>query len=48
MDVLGQEIYYLQTANNKTEVDISHLPSGIYILQVQSESGVVSKKFVKE
>jgi hypothetical protein len=48
MDVLGQEIYYLQTANNKTEVDISHLPSGIYILQVQSKSGVVSKKFVKE
>jgi uncharacterized delta-60 repeat protein len=48
MDVLGQEIYYLQTVNNKTEIDISHLPSGIYILQVQSESGVVSKKFVKE
>jgi hypothetical protein len=48
MDVLGREIYYLQTTNNKTEIDVSHLPSGMYILQVQSKSGVVSKKFVKE
>jgi hypothetical protein len=48
MDVLGREIYYLQTTNDKTEIDVSELPSGIYILQVQSKSGVVSKKFVKE
>jgi hypothetical protein len=47
-DVLGQEIYYLQPQNNKTEIDISHLPSGIYIIQLQSKNGVVSKKFVKE
>jgi hypothetical protein len=48
MDVLGREIYYLQTANNKTEIDISHLPSGIYILQLQSKNGLVSKKIVKD
>jgi len=48
LDVLGREIYYLQTSNNKTEIDVSQLPSGIYILQVQSKNGVVSKKFVKE
>jgi ligand-binding sensor domain-containing protein len=48
VDVLGREVYYLQTQNNKTEIDISHLPSGIYILQLQSKSGIVSKKFVKE
>ena len=48
MDILGQEIYYLQTTNNKTEIDVSQLTKGIYILQKQSKNGVLSKKFVKE
>jgi len=48
VDVLGREIYYLPIQNNKIEIDVSHLPSGIYILQLQSKNGVVSKKFVKE
>ncbi len=48
VDVLGQEIYYIQTQNNKTEIGVSQLPSGIYIVQLQSKKAVVSKKFVKE
>jgi hypothetical protein len=48
LDVLGREVYYLQTQNNKTEIDVSQLPSGIYIFQVQSKNGVSSKKVIKE
>jgi len=48
IDVLGREIYYLQPFSNKTEIDVSQLPSGIYILQMQSKNGVSSKKFVKK
>jgi len=48
IDVLGREITYLQNPENKTTIDINHLPCGIYILQIQSKAGVLSKKFVKE
>ena len=48
MDVLGREVYYLQTINNKTEIDLSLLPKGLYIIQMQTENGIASKMFVKE
>ncbi len=48
LDILGNEIYFFEKINFITEVDISQLPSGIYILQMQSKNGVQSKKFVKE
>jgi len=48
MDVLGIEQYYSQLLSEKTEIDVSQLPNGAYILQVQSKNGFVSKKFVKQ
>ena len=47
-DILGKEIL-IQNANGKTEIDISHLPNGIYSVQILSEDKVVgNSKVVKE
>jgi len=50
VDVLGREViesikYEVLGIKN---IDVSHLPSGMYIIQLQNKTGVVSKKFAKE
>jgi len=57
-NIQGQLIKTLLTTSNKTNVDhvgyssyvvdISTFPSGVYIVEVKTEKGVVVKKFVKE
>jgi hypothetical protein len=45
--MLGQELL-TQTVNGKTEIDISHLPQGVYRVRVFSEGKVVgNSKIVK-
>jgi hypothetical protein len=39
--------YPLRMENGRSEVDISHLPAGIYFMQITTEKGVVAKKVVK-
>ena len=47
-DINGREML-TQTANGKTEIDISHLPKGVYIVNVFSDDKVVgSSKIVKQ
>ena len=47
-DMLGKEIL-TQSVNGKTEIDISHLPNGIYSVQILSEDRVIgNSKVVKE
>jgi hypothetical protein len=48
-DFYGKNILS-QTINRtpQTTVDISHLPSGIYFLQIHTEKGTVNKKVVKQ
>jgi len=46
--ILGQIILTEQYNTSKTQIDVSQLPSGIYILQLQSKNGLSTKKFVKE
>lgn len=41
---LGQQV--LQTT--KQEIDISHLPVGVYILQIKTDKGATAKKVVKQ
>ncbi|MGD0709589.1 MAG: T9SS type A sorting domain-containing protein [Bacteroidales bacterium] len=36
------------TTSNKTNIDVSALPSGVYIVEVKTEKGVEVKKFIKE
>ncbi len=49
-DVLGREV--IERTKNEVlsikNIDVSQLPSGMYIIQLQSKNGVVNKKFVKE
>jgi len=49
-DTFGRK---LQVSNLKSQIsnhqiDISHLPTGIYFLRIQTENGVVVQKVVKE
>ena len=44
----GQLLIKKITIAEQTEIDMSELPSGIYLLQIESKEGVVVKKVVKE
>jgi len=45
-DVLGKEVLNLETTNN--QVNISNLQCGIYVLKIENENGIVTKKFIKQ
>jgi hypothetical protein len=47
-NLIGELVFSKECTETSTKIDVNHLPSGMYILQVQSKNGVVSKKFVKE
>jgi hypothetical protein len=44
----GQLIKKLEANGNKTIVDVSSFPCGLYIVKVKTEKGVAFKKFVRE
>lgn len=44
----GQLIKSIANTFNKTNVDVSAFPSGVYIVEVKTQNGVGVKKFVKE
>ena len=43
---MGEEIYKSSVRGEKSEVDLSKQPNGIYFLRVQTEQGTVNKKIV--
>ena len=45
-DVLGKEVLNFETTNN--QINISNLQSGIYILKIENENKIVTKKFIKQ
>jgi len=45
-DVLGKKV--LVTKGNTTQIDISNLDSGLYLVNIQTKQGVLVKKIVKE
>jgi hypothetical protein len=45
-DIYGKIVYH--TTNTNTDLDISQLTPGIYVIQVQTESGFGIKRLVKE
>ena len=47
-DVIGNLILGKNINNNKTNIDVSSLPSGLYILKVKTENSELIRKFVKE
>jgi len=48
LNVQGQLIKTVAASNSKTEIDVSALPTGVYIVEVKTEKGVGIGKFVKE
>jgi len=47
-NIQGQLIKTFTAIGNKTNIDVSALPSGVYVVQVKTEKGVAVSKFVKE
>jgi Secretion system C-terminal sorting domain len=47
-DMFGKLIYTSKTNIGESKIDISNYPSGIYLLQVETENGSVTKKIIKE
>lgn len=50
-DVMGRTVnLQSEIANRKSEIviDISHLPSGVYFLNIKTDRGILSRKVVKE
>ena len=48
-DVMGKNVFQLSTLNSQlsTQIDISHLPTGVYFVEIKTETGVVTKKIIK-
>jgi len=46
-DIIGNKVNSLAPYSLSSKVDISHLPAGIYFVQITTEKGVVTKKVVK-
>jgi hypothetical protein len=47
-NIEGQLIKTLITSGNKTDVNVSSFPKGMYFVKVETESGMTVEKFVKE
>ncbi len=48
IEVYSTTNYELLTTNNITDIDVSALPSGVYMVEVRTEKGVEVRKFIKE
>ena len=47
-DVMGKKCHVLRVTRHENEIDITHLSNGIYFLKITTDSGVVTKKVIKQ
>jgi hypothetical protein len=47
-NIQGQLIKTITSTGNKTNIDVSALPSGVYVVEVRTGKGVAVSKFIKE
>jgi hypothetical protein len=47
-DVLGRLCHVETRHATSLQLDISHLPSGIYFVKIKTETGIITKKIVKQ
>jgi hypothetical protein len=47
-NIQGQLIKTFETTGNKTNINVSAFPSGVYIVEVKTGKGISVKKFIKE
>ncbi len=43
----GEQLQLISSINENQKVDVSTLPQGAYILQIQTTLGIIHKRFVK-
>jgi hypothetical protein len=48
LSIEGQLIKSISSSDNKTNIDVSALPKGMYVVEVKTENGIKMKKFIKE
>jgi len=48
LDLIGNEVKRFELLNEKAEIDISELNSGIYFLNIETEKGIFTTKLIKE
>ncbi len=48
LDIQGLLIKTISASGNKTSIDVSAFPSGVYIVELKTEKGVAVEKFIKE
>ena len=47
-NVLGEEMLSQKISSGNTNIDTSFLPDGIYFVTIKTDSGIITKKIVKE
>jgi hypothetical protein len=48
LNIQGQLIKTLEANEDKTNIDVSTLPSGVYLIKVETEKGIEVRKFLKD
>jgi streptogramin lyase len=48
LNINGEAIKSFNIGNNQNQLDVSHLPAGIYLVRIQSNENQIVKKFVKQ
>ncbi len=47
LNVLGELLFAMPVSGDMTQVDVGTLPKGVYIVQVDSDNGMLATKFIK-
>ena len=48
INIAGQEVYNKQLNKMNPQVNASHLPKGVYIINIETTEGIVTKKIIKD
>jgi len=47
-DITGKSIYSSNSTNNNAEIDLSNKASGVYLIKIRTENGIISEKIIKQ
>lgn len=48
LDITGKVIEAVQTNKNKSSIDLSSLKSGLYVISIETDNGVIRRVFIKQ
>jgi len=47
-NIQGQLIKTYTASNNRTNIDVSALPCGVYVIEVKTDKEIATRKFIKQ